>query len=126
MADYSAATAVDDLVLLSRPGNETIMETLKKRLERGSIYTYIGHVLIAMNPYRMLDIYSDKQISLVSGCWDSCGGKRTEKTRKKKARFGVVGWNVGWEMFFWARVVEFHFVMINEMLDLCVCVCVCV
>ena len=43
---------VSDLTLLSKVSNEAINENLKKRFEAGEIYTYIGHVLVSVNPFR--------------------------------------------------------------------------
>lgn len=56
---------VDDLVLLTKLDNDSIMQNLRKRLERDIIYTYIGHVLIAVNPYKLIDIYEGKHLSQV-------------------------------------------------------------
>ncbi|QLQ78119.1 hypothetical protein HG537_0A03660 [Torulaspora globosa] len=50
---------VSDLTLLSTISDQAINENLKKRFFNGSIYTYIGHVLISVNPFRDLGIYTD-------------------------------------------------------------------
>ncbi|KAG0677523.1 class II myosin [Pichia californica] len=49
---------VSDLTLLSTISDEAINDNLKKRFENGIIYTYIGHVLISVNPFRDLGIYT--------------------------------------------------------------------
>ncbi|CCK68285.1 myosin 3 KNAG_0A06240 [Huiozyma naganishii CBS 8797] len=49
---------VSDLTLLSTISDESINDNLKKRFLNGSIYTYIGHVLISVNPFRDLGIYT--------------------------------------------------------------------
>ncbi|TID13176.1 hypothetical protein CANINC_005032 [Pichia inconspicua] len=49
---------VSDLTLLSTISDEAINENLRKRFENGIIYTYIGHVLISVNPFRDLGIYT--------------------------------------------------------------------
>lgn len=49
---------VSDLTLLSTISDESINDNLKKRFENGIIYTYIGHVLISVNPFRDLGIYT--------------------------------------------------------------------
>lgn len=50
---------VNDLTLLSTVTNEAITDNLRLRFENGLIYTYIGHVLISVNPFRDLGIYTD-------------------------------------------------------------------
>ncbi|SCU94613.1 LADA_0G09714g1_1 [Lachancea dasiensis] len=50
---------VSDLTLLSKISDESINDNLKKRFLNGTIYTYIGHVLISVNPFRDLGIYTD-------------------------------------------------------------------
>lgn len=49
---------VSDLTLLSKISDESINDNLKKRFLNGTIYTYIGHVLISVNPFRDLGIYT--------------------------------------------------------------------
>ncbi|KAJ3348930.1 class II myosin [Allomyces javanicus] len=50
---------VDDMTLLSTLSNESINDNLSKRFHKGEIYTYIGHVLISVNPFKDLGIYTD-------------------------------------------------------------------
>jgi len=50
---------VSDMTLLSTISNDSINDNLQKRFENADIYTYIGHVLISVNPFRMLPIYDD-------------------------------------------------------------------
>ncbi|KAI1119099.1 P-loop containing nucleoside triphosphate hydrolase protein [Nemania sp. NC0429] len=58
---------VSDLTLLSKVSNETINENLKKRFEGREIYTYIGHVLVSVNPFRDLGIYTDEVLDSYKG-----------------------------------------------------------
>ncbi|GAA6034384.1 hypothetical protein JCM8097_002697 [Rhodosporidiobolus ruineniae] len=58
---------VSDMTLLSTISNESINENLKKRFENAEIYTYIGHVLISVNPFRMLPIYDDATLRSYRG-----------------------------------------------------------
>ena len=51
---------VSDMTLLSKVTNEAINENLQKRFKNGEIYTYIGNVLISVNPFRDLGIYTDE------------------------------------------------------------------
>ncbi|KAL7753446.1 class II myosin [Sorochytrium milnesiophthora] len=48
-----------DMTLLSKISEQTINENLEKRFHAGEIYTYIGHVLISVNPFKDLGIYTD-------------------------------------------------------------------
>ncbi|GAM82151.1 hypothetical protein ANO11243_001300 [Dothideomycetidae sp. 11243] len=58
---------VSDLTLISKISNEAINDNLKKRFENGEIYTYIGHVLVSVNPFRDLGIYTDAVLSSYQG-----------------------------------------------------------
>ncbi|KAK3336685.1 myosin-1 [Cercophora scortea] len=58
---------VSDLTLLSKVSNESINENLKKRFEGAEIYTYIGHVLVSVNPFRDLGIYTDQVLDSYRG-----------------------------------------------------------
>lgn len=58
---------VSDLTLLSKVSDEAINDNLHKRFENGIIYTYIGHVLISVNPFRDLGIYTDSVLESYKG-----------------------------------------------------------
>ncbi|MCJ1225561.1 class II myosin [Toensbergia leucococca] len=58
---------VSDLTLISKISNEAINDNLKKRFENAEIYTYIGHVLVSVNPFRDLGIYSDHVLDSYRG-----------------------------------------------------------
>ncbi|XP_039611263.1 unconventional myosin-Ib isoform X8 [Polypterus senegalus] len=53
---------VGDMVLLEPLAEESFLENLKKRFDHNEIYTYIGSVVISMNPYRSLPIYSPEKV----------------------------------------------------------------
>lgn len=55
------------MTLLSKISNEAINENLKKRFEHGEIYTYIGHVLVSVNPFKDLGIYTDEVLDSYRG-----------------------------------------------------------
>ena len=52
----------EDLAALEVLTEDTIMETLKRRYLHDKIYTYIGDILVAINPYKELNIYSARQV----------------------------------------------------------------
>ncbi|QPG77001.1 myosin I [Brettanomyces nanus] len=54
---------VSDLTLLSIISDESINENLQKRFQNGIIYTYIGQVLISVNPFRDLGIYTQEVLN---------------------------------------------------------------
>lgn len=55
--------AVSDLILMEKLSNEEINNNLKKRFTQDNIYTYIGPVLISVNPFRMIkNLYGDAMI----------------------------------------------------------------
>ncbi|XP_053090534.1 unconventional myosin-Ib isoform X5 [Pangasianodon hypophthalmus] len=53
---------VGDMVLLEPLSEETFIRNLQKRFEHNEIYTYIGSVVISMNPYKSLPIYSADKV----------------------------------------------------------------
>uniref|UniRef100_M3YMA1 Myosin IB n=1 Tax=Mustela putorius furo TaxID=9669 RepID=M3YMA1_MUSPF len=53
---------VGDMVLLEPLNEETFINNLKKRFDHNEIYTYIGSVVISVNPYRSLPIYSPEKV----------------------------------------------------------------
>ncbi|NWH46455.1 MYO1A protein, partial [Fregata magnificens] len=62
------ATAVGDLVLLDPLTEESLLHTLQERFHRGDIYTYIGNVLISVNPYRSLPMYTPEKVQEYHNC----------------------------------------------------------
>ena len=58
---------VSDMTLLTQITNEAVNENLQKRFANGEIYTYIGNVLISVNPFRDLGIYTDETLASYRG-----------------------------------------------------------
>ncbi|KAM5287800.1 unconventional myosin-Ia [Ctenodactylus gundi] len=54
---------VEDLVLLEPLEEESLLKNLQLRYENKEIYTYIGNVVISVNPYQELPIYSPEFIA---------------------------------------------------------------
>ncbi|XP_038654074.1 myosin-IIIa isoform X4 [Scyliorhinus canicula] len=50
----------DDLATLEVLDENTVNEQLQKRYNEDQIYTYVGDILIAVNPFQKLDIYSSE------------------------------------------------------------------
>ncbi|NXC28641.1 MYO1A protein, partial [Campylorhamphus procurvoides] len=62
------AEAVADLVLLDPLTEESLLQTLQERFRRGDIYTYIGNVVISVNPYQSLPIYTPEKVQEYHEC----------------------------------------------------------
>ncbi|KAH0536750.1 hypothetical protein FGG08_006388 [Glutinoglossum americanum] len=58
---------VSDLTLISKISNEAINDNLEKRFLAGLIYTYIGHVLVSVNPFEDLGIYGEETLEKYKG-----------------------------------------------------------
>ena len=58
---------VSDMTLLTQVTNEAINDNLQRRFANGEIYTYIGNVLISVNPFRDLGIYTDEVLASYRG-----------------------------------------------------------
>ncbi|XP_054847463.1 myosin-IIIa [Eublepharis macularius] len=58
---------VDDLAMLEVLDENTVTEQLQKSYSRDQIYAYVGDILIAINPFRNLDLYSTKHSKLYIG-----------------------------------------------------------
>lgn len=56
--DYSDLCQLPDLT------EQTLLENLKARFERRHIYTYVGSILIAVNPFKFYPIYNPKYVRL--------------------------------------------------------------
>uniref|UniRef100_A0A8C3MJ63 non-specific serine/threonine protein kinase n=1 Tax=Geospiza parvula TaxID=87175 RepID=A0A8C3MJ63_GEOPR len=58
---------VDDLATLEVLDENTVTEQLQKSYAKDQIYTYVGDILIAVNPFRNIDIYSAQHSKLYIG-----------------------------------------------------------
>ncbi|KAK2828478.1 hypothetical protein Q5P01_019512 [Channa striata] len=59
---------VQDFVLLENYNSEAaFIENLRRRFKENLIYTYIGSVLVSVNPYKDLEIYSKQQMERYRG-----------------------------------------------------------
>ncbi|XP_030198600.1 unconventional myosin-Ib isoform X2 [Gadus morhua] len=53
---------VGDMVLLEPLTEDSFIENLRNRFDHNEIYTYIGSVVISMNPYRSLPIFTPEKV----------------------------------------------------------------
>uniref|UniRef100_A0A3Q4BAH7 Osteoclast-stimulating factor 1 n=1 Tax=Mola mola TaxID=94237 RepID=A0A3Q4BAH7_MOLML len=60
-------SGVDDMVLLSKISEDAITENLRKRYTDDYIFTYIGPVLISVNPFKQLPYFTDREVELYQG-----------------------------------------------------------
>jgi len=51
---------MDDLAALDNLSEDTIVQQLQKRFDQRQIYTYIGDILVAVNPFADLGLYTEK------------------------------------------------------------------
>ncbi|XP_010635730.1 unconventional myosin-XV isoform X1 [Fukomys damarensis] len=58
---------VEDMTQLEDLQETTVLSNLKTRFERNLIYTYIGSILVSVNPYQMFGIYGPEQVQQYSG-----------------------------------------------------------
>uniref|UniRef100_A0AAQ4R7Q5 Myosin 1D n=1 Tax=Gasterosteus aculeatus aculeatus TaxID=481459 RepID=A0AAQ4R7Q5_GASAC len=56
-----------DFVLLDNVSMEEFMANLKLRFEKGRIYTYIGEVVVSVNPYRAMNVYGREVVEQYRG-----------------------------------------------------------
>lgn len=47
--------------------NRCVFTCCLNRFEKGRIYTYIGEVVVSVNPYRQMDIYGNETIAAYRG-----------------------------------------------------------
>ncbi|XP_007948197.1 unconventional myosin-Ia [Orycteropus afer afer] len=57
------SVGVEDLILLEPLTQESLLKNLQLRYEKKEIYTYIGNVVVSVNPYQQLSIYGPEFIA---------------------------------------------------------------
>ncbi|XP_036305816.1 unconventional myosin-If isoform X2 [Pipistrellus kuhlii] len=60
-------SGVDDMVLLPQISEDAIVNNLRKRFMDDYIFTYIGSVLISVNPFKQMPYFTDREIDLYQG-----------------------------------------------------------
>ncbi|KAJ3021050.1 Unconventional myosin-Ie [Thoreauomyces humboldtii] len=62
-----AQNGVEDMTLLSKVSDDQITDNLKKRIQADLMFTYIGPTLVAVNPYKKLGYFTEKEIEIYHG-----------------------------------------------------------
>ncbi|KAM9851924.1 myosin IEb [Aulostomus maculatus] len=67
LAQNVKVSGVDDMVLLAKISEDAITDNLKKRYMDDYIFTYIGPVLISVNPFKQLPYFTEREVELYQG-----------------------------------------------------------
>uniref|UniRef100_A0AAQ5XBI2 non-specific serine/threonine protein kinase n=1 Tax=Amphiprion ocellaris TaxID=80972 RepID=A0AAQ5XBI2_AMPOC len=67
MKTQTDAEEVDDLATLEVLDENTVTEQLQSRYGRDQIYTYVGDILIAVNPFHKMEIYTPQDTKMYIG-----------------------------------------------------------
>uniref|UniRef100_A0A3Q1JFE1 non-specific serine/threonine protein kinase n=1 Tax=Anabas testudineus TaxID=64144 RepID=A0A3Q1JFE1_ANATE len=67
MKSQSDPDEVDDLATLEVLDENTVTEQLQSRYGRDQIYTYVGDILIAVNPFHKMEIYTPQHTKVYIG-----------------------------------------------------------
>jgi len=57
-----------DLCDLPELSEASLLHSLRRRFDAGCIYTYVGAILVAVNPFRYYPIYNPKYVNMYQGC----------------------------------------------------------
>jgi myosin heavy subunit len=61
MASWNSdSLLIDDLATISELTEKALLEHLEHRYAEGVIYTYVGDILVAVNPFKNLPLYTDE------------------------------------------------------------------
>ncbi|XP_068509540.1 unconventional myosin-XV isoform X3 [Syngnathus scovelli] len=65
--DQRVEDGVEDMTQLEEMHDDAVLLNVKKRFERNLIYTYIGSILVSVNPYKMYNIYGTDMVLQYKG-----------------------------------------------------------
>jgi len=66
LTDQKVLEGVPDICELDQVTTATVLDTIRRRYQRGDIYTNISRILIAVNPFQGMDIYGPEYIEMYS------------------------------------------------------------
>ncbi|XP_051542770.1 myosin-IIIa-like [Myxocyprinus asiaticus] len=66
-SESQACDDVDDLATLEVLDENTVTEQLQRRYAKGQIYTYVGDILIGVNPFQETDLYTPEHSKMYIG-----------------------------------------------------------
>ena len=72
VVESTLTAALSDLVELEAYSEGAILHQTRWRFARDQIYTYVGKILVAVNPYRPLDVYGTLRMARAQ---QGCGGR---------------------------------------------------
>ncbi|XP_078022725.1 unconventional myosin-XV [Epinephelus lanceolatus] len=61
------AEGIEDMTQLPELNETTVLMNLKKRYDQELIYTYIGSILVSVNPYKLLNVYGTDMVLQYAG-----------------------------------------------------------
>jgi len=67
MEQRNAGESYADLCSLPDLNEKTLLNNLKQRFYTDKIYTYVGTILIAINPFTFFPIYNPKYVTMYQG-----------------------------------------------------------
>ena len=57
-ADEQSLTSIDDMVILNDLNEPALLHNLRIRFKRDIIYTYVSSILVSVNPFKSLSLYT--------------------------------------------------------------------
>jgi myosin heavy subunit len=63
----SSQIAIDDMIQLDDLHEGALLLNLYNRFQKDLVYTFIGNILVAVNPYKQLPIYDGEVVRQYSG-----------------------------------------------------------